>query len=71
MQYLTFCDPHNAADAVGRSGELRGNQSVSGEEPAPPRRVDGVEFMIELWAEKRCDNLISTQAERRYRRATS
>ena len=51
MQYLTFCDPHNAADAVGRSGELCGNQSVSGEEPAPPRRVDGVEVMIELWAE--------------------
>ena len=53
MQYLTFCDPHNAADAVGRSRELCGNQSVSGEEPAPPRRVDGVEVMIEPWMEKR------------------
>jgi len=71
MQYLTFCDPHNAADAVGRSGELCGNQSVSGEEPAPPRSVDGVEVMIEPWMEKRCDNLISTQVGRLCRRAMS
>ena len=28
MQYLTFCDPHNAADAVGRSGKTVSSRDV-------------------------------------------